>query len=117
MIDIAKSYAEKFHLKNINKKDFIMFSDLYAIKYPSTADWQKTVGMHNVWAQAYVNYSSNTFTMEITIFEKDLWNFNRGMSDIETGTPDNVNGRFAELGWAKEFWTYGSLTKKISWHS
>ena len=39
---------------------------------------------------------------------EDMYNFNPDHIDIESGTPDNINGRFLELGWAKEFKTYGN---------
>ena len=45
-----------------------------------------------------------------------MYNFNPGQSDIASGTPDAVNGRFAELGWAKEFKTSGSLTQTVTWN-
>lgn len=48
-----------------------------------------------------------TYTME------DMYNFNKGMFDMASGTPDDVNGRFSELGWAKEFKTYGSFSRSI----
>lgn len=44
-----------------------------------------------------------------------LYNFNRGQADIASGVSDNVNGIFAELGWAKSFITYGETTLTISW--
>ena len=43
-----------------------------------------------------------------------MYNFNPGKSDIVSGTPDDENGRFSELGWAKEFRTYGALTKNYN---
>lgn len=42
-------------------------------------------------------------------------NFNPGNKDIQTGIKDEVNGRFAVLGWAKEFKVYGSMTKTFTW--
>lgn len=53
--------------------------------------------------------------MVVTFYMEDMYNFNPGQADIASGTPDAVNGRFAELGWAKEFKTYGSLTQTITW--
>jgi hypothetical protein len=35
--------------------------------------------------------------------------------DIATGAPDNENGRFSTLGWAKEFRTYGELERTVTW--
>lgn len=37
------------------------------------------------------------------------------MQDIASGTPDEVNGRFAVLGWAKSFFTVGELNRTIRW--
>ncbi|MDD3173815.1 MAG: hypothetical protein PHF63_09170 [Herbinix sp.] len=53
--------------------------------------------------------------MVITIHEVDKYNFNKGLADIASGTPDDVNGRFAELGWAKSFMTYGEITRVVTW--
>ncbi|MFJ9741918.1 hypothetical protein [Streptomyces sp. NPDC101166] len=44
--------------------------------------------------------SGDQFTMRVVIHAMDRWDFNEGMTDVATGTPDSVNGRFAELGWA-----------------
>lgn len=41
--------------------------------------------------------------------------FNPGAADIASGTKDEVNGRFAILGWAKEFKTYGSMKRTVTW--
>lgn len=37
------------------------------------------------------------------------------MSDIATGTPDEINGRFAVIGWAHPFNTKGGLTRVVTW--
>ena len=34
---------------------------------------------------------------------------------VTTGIPDSENGRFAELGWAKEFRTSGELERTVTW--
>ncbi len=46
---------------------------------------------------------------------EDMYNCNKGMSDIASGTPDEMNGRFSEIGWAKEYLTYGSFTTEVTW--
>ena len=53
--------------------------------------------------------------MMITIHAIDRYNFNKGAKDIATGTPDNENGRFEELGWARSFVTRGSIPVKVNW--
>jgi len=60
------------------------------------------------WPESVTDAAGNTTAME------DMYNFNPGMSDITSGTPDAVNGRFAELGWAQEFKTYGTFTTSIT---
>jgi hypothetical protein len=46
---------------------------------------------------------------------KDRYDFNKGMSDINTGTPDEVNGRFATREWAKPFISRGTVTREVTW--
>lgn len=46
---------------------------------------------------------------------EDKYNFNRGQVDIATGLPDNENGAFEVLGWAKSFMSKGETTFEFSW--
>ena len=94
---------------------FLMTGDAIRMGSPSTEDWQKTIGAHWAWGSATVDASCPKYTMIITLHEKDRYNFNRGASDIATGLPDNANGRFAVLGWAKSFITNGKVVKKVTW--
>lgn len=81
----------------------------------SSENWQKTLGSHYSWGSATVSIDDNSkATMVITIHAADRYNFNKGATDIATGIPDNVNGRFAELGWAKSFMTYGEITRTVT---
>lgn len=45
----------------------------------------------------------------------DRYNFNRGQSDIASAAPDDENGRFTEIGWAKPFDSTGSVTRTVTW--
>ena len=82
-----------------------------ASPYPETENWQKAIGGHQVWISADVSTGENgEVVVETTVHEMDRYNFNRGMNDIATGTPDDVNGRFEQLGWAHSFDTYGSVS-------
>jgi RHS repeat-associated protein len=86
---------------------------------PATENWRKTVGEHSIWGDAYVKTcvrgDPNRFEMQITIHAKDLYDFNRDAHDLNTGLPDNANGRFTVLGWGKPFIVYGEVTKKVTW--
>ena len=92
-----------------------MTGDPVRMGEPSTEDWQKTIGAHWLWGSADVENCLDKFTMTITLHEKDRYNFNRGAADIATGLPDNANGRFTVLGWAKSFITNGKVVKKVTW--
>ena len=78
---------------------------------------KKTIGAHYVYGVGYVTIDPETekATMQVTFYTEDMYNFNPGQADIASGTPDAVNGRFAELGWAKEFKTTGSITFTETW--
>jgi hypothetical protein len=84
-------------------------------EYPVTENWQKTVGAFNTWSYGEVKYDNGEYTMQITVNSLDRYNFNKGMNDIGTGTPDDVNGRFEALGWAKSFDTKGEMTFDVTW--
>lgn len=84
--------------------------------YPtSTENWQKTLGGHTVYGTSEVVVNGNQATMKITVHAEDMYNFNADAEDIATGTPDNENGRFSTLGWAKEFRTHGELVRTVTW--
>ncbi|MGH3980052.1 MAG: hypothetical protein ACRDRZ_13805 [Pseudonocardiaceae bacterium] len=83
--------------------------------YPQTENWQKAIGGYQVWSHGDVRVDGDTVTMEITVRGEDRYNFNGGQNDIATGAPDDENGRFTEIGWAKPFDTHGSLTRTVTW--
>lgn len=94
---------------------FTMTGDAERLGDPTTENWQKTIGKHYIWGHADVEACGDQFTMTINSHEKDRYNFNRGAADIATGLPDNANGGFAILGWAKSFITNGKVVKKVTW--
>ena len=53
--------------------------------------------------------------MKIKVHAEDVFNFNRGATDIGSGAKDSDNGRFSELGWAKPFATHGELERTVTW--
>lgn len=83
--------------------------------YPVTQNWRKTIGGHTNYTTTKVEVSGDTVTATVTVYARDRWNFDSGKSDPDSGTPDAVNGRFEELGWAKSFDTSGSMTKTYTW--
>lgn len=83
--------------------------------YPTTENWQKTLGDHAYYSDSQLSVVGDTVTLTTTITAKDRWNFNDGMSDIKTGASDSENGRFEELGWGQSFDTTGSVTRTYTW--
>ena len=83
--------------------------------YPVTENWRKTIGGHTNYTTTNVTVSGDTVPATVTVHARDKYNFDRGKADIDSKTPDAVNGRFEELGWAKSFETSGSLTQTYTW--
>ncbi|MEU1190093.1 hypothetical protein [Streptomyces sp. NPDC005859] len=113
----AQEWAEKLQKKN-GKGEFTMTGGAVNVggkDYPKSENWQKAIGELHIWGSASVTSKGESLSMRITIHAKDRWDFNKGMDDIATGTPDSVNGRFAELGWAKPFMTSGTVTRTVTW--
>lgn len=85
--------------------------------YPETENWQKTLGDHQQWNSGDVTVDSDgNARMVVTVHGEDMYNFNRGQSDIASGTPDDENGRFSELGWAQGFEVSGTVTRVVTWN-
>ena len=53
--------------------------------------------------------------MELTVHAEDLYDFNPKDKDAASGRADKENGRFAVFGWAKPFYTHGSVSMTKSW--
>lgn len=113
--EIAAAQRDAERLAATGGARFTMTGEADRIGNPATENWQKTIGQHYIWGHADVEACGDQFTMIITIHEKDRYNFNRGAHDIATGLPDDANGRFAVLGWAKSFITKGEVVKKVTW--
>ena len=83
--------------------------------YPSTENWQKTLGDHTIYGTSEVVINGNQVTMKIKVHAEDMYNFNADSKDIATGAKDDENGRFSTLGWAKGFRTHGELERTVTW--
>ena len=83
--------------------------------YPSSENWQKTVGGYQQWSSADVSVENGVVTMKVTVHAEDYYNFNPDQADIASGAGDNENGRFTEIGWAKPFPSSGDVTRSVTW--
>jgi RHS repeat-associated protein len=114
-IESAKVEAERLH-KKLGKNKFNITGESVLVD-SSTENWLKALGGHRIWGSAEVRYHSGTdeYWMDLTITMEDFYNFNKGQADVHTGLPDDANGRFEVLGWAKSFYSRGSLQRSLKW--
>lgn len=114
--EVAKAQAGAEQLVAQGNDDFSMTGDAsQAPNYAQTENWQKTIGGYQQWSSSDVTVDGDQATMVITVHAEDRYNFNAGQSDIASGTPDDVNGRFTELGWAQPFDSTGSVQLTVTW--
>ncbi|OLR91424.1 WXG100 family type VII secretion target [Actinokineospora bangkokensis] len=114
--EVARAARAAEELIAGGQRDFSMTGGAHPISHqPQTENWQKAIGGHQLWSHGDVRVEGNRVTMEVTVEAEDRYNFNRGQADIATGAPDDANGRFTEVGWAKPFDTHGTITKTITW--
>lgn len=113
-IELAKQEAERL-IRETGQTAFQMTGDPRSSEYPVTENWQKALGSHAVYGTADVVVNGDKVTMKIKIHAEDMYNFNKGAADIATGAPDDENGRFSTLGWAKGFRTHGVVERTVTW--
>jgi RHS repeat-associated protein len=65
------------------------------------------------WNGGWFSYSGHATAEKCTM--EDFYNFNKGDHDIATGLPDDINGRFEVFGWAKSFYSRGSIYTESKW--
>ncbi|WP_371519762.1 RHS repeat-associated core domain-containing protein [Kitasatospora sp. NBC_01300] len=117
-VESAQRWAERIALKTGRIAFSMTGSDVSARArglYPETENWQKALGDYRQWGSADVTVEGKKVTMKLTVHVLDRYDFNKRSKDIASGVSDNVNGRFATLGWAKPFITRGGLEKTVTW--
>lgn len=114
--EIARAKMGAEQLIGAGNRSFSMTGDAgLNSTYPTTENWAKTIGGHQLWSSADVTVDGNKVSRKVTVNAEDHYNFNRSQQDIATGAPDDDNGRFIELGWAKPFDSHGDITRTITW--
>jgi hypothetical protein len=90
--------------------------------YPATENWQKAIGAHVIWLSGDVTvrtFPGTTlppeFRMNLVLHAEDQYNFNPGAADIATGIPDNDNGVFVIVGFAKGYFQSSVLRRSFFW--
>jgi hypothetical protein len=74
------------------------------------------MGDCHLWVSATVTVSDGKMGMHAMVHAQDEQDFNGGgAKGIRTGEPDSINGRFETIGWAKPFYSYGSMTTDMAW--
>jgi OmpA family/Putative peptidoglycan binding domain len=86
--------------------------------YPGTENWQKAIGAHVIWLEGRVQVTRTAterqFKIDMVLHAEDQYNFNPDAKDIATGTPDAENGRFEITGLGKEFLSFSTLKRTIT---
>lgn len=114
-----QSYAD------VHRDEFTMHSDVVSIDqdnlrypYPATENWQKAIGGHALWVRpadvAVVidpARGERRFSVSFVLEMEDMYNFNPNNVDIETGIPDQENGRFEVTELGHEYKNRGSLQR------
>jgi len=107
--DAARELIEEGH-----SPPFEIIGDLSYVGHPETANWLRTLGLHQIFGHGRVRTDIHgNLLMDIEVHTEDFYNFNPGQGDKLTGIDDGDNGRFSELGWAQEFMTYGSYAVTV----
>ncbi|MDX2019444.1 MAG: hypothetical protein SF187_04335 [Deltaproteobacteria bacterium] len=90
--------------------------------YPSTENWQKAIGAHQIWisgeVKAHKAPNSNgevLFEAIMILHAEDRYNFNVSDADIATGLPDSDNGRFERVGWGHQYDHFSTLQRYLKW--
>jgi len=104
---------------SLTSQPFYVGGDDARFPYPATENWQKTIGAHPFWIStettSQVVNGTTIYQMEFTLHAEDRYNFNPGMADIATGTPDSENGRFEITGLGHQYMHYGEITRTVTW--
>jgi hypothetical protein len=88
--------------------------------YPKTENWQKAIGAHFIYGKGSVKAilpaqnETVHFTIQLTMYAEDMYNFNPKNKDIKTQMPDEANGRFEMTGLAHEFLHVSSFSRIYS---
>lgn len=86
--------------------------------YPGTENWQKAIGAHALWIEADVGVAVQGGTrhleVDMTLHAEDRYNFNPYNNDIRTKIKDEENGRFELTGLAREFMSYSTMRRQMS---
>lgn len=101
--------AAQQHYEATGDTEFSLSGPWYAHEeYPTSEEWQKTLGGHVQWTSGDFVVVDGQIQADLTVHAEDRYNFNKGENDVATGAPDDINGRFVELGEAHSFRTEGS---------
>ena len=91
-----------------------------AFPYPTTENWQKTIGAHHIWLSGLVTVDSRRadkpkFNMQFTLHAEDQYNFNPDQNDIATGIRDEENGNFVTVSLAHGYRHKSNFQRSYSW--
>jgi hypothetical protein len=124
--DLSIDFKKHAEIIGEDRIKFSLTSDVFTVghrgisPYPTTANWQKTLGAHFLWVSADIAVSSDStgkiwYDADVIIHVEDRYNFNPGGTDVATGIPDSENGMFEISGLAHQYTNFATVTRKFLW--
>jgi hypothetical protein len=112
----------------LNREKFSMTGkQMYAIggkgfaTGPTTTNWMRTIGEHNIWISADVAVAvaadgkKMSYEATLTFHIEDMYNFNPNSSDDKLNVKDWEGGQLELSGLGVEFMTYATIYRFITW--
>lgn len=126
--NVTSDFKKHVEIIGMDRVNFSVTSDAYTIgrdgiaPYPSTANWQKTLGAHFLWVSANIAVTVDStlaicYHADMKLHAEDRYNFNPGATDIATGIPDSENGLFEITGLAHQYTQFSTISRNCTWRS
>jgi hypothetical protein len=127
VVAMSKNFIQ--HAESIGKnrvKFSLTSTQMYAIggqkakiKGPTTTNWKRTIGAHQVWISADVAVVARqgkiTYKADLTFHVEDQYNFNYKEQDEHSGIKDAENGMLELSGLGKQYMTHARFFRTVEW--
>lgn len=104
-----------------SKKMYAVGGQHEVIKGPKTTNWDRTIGAHQIWVSANIAVevvaAKIVYAADVTFHMEDQYNFNPGQRDKRTHLKDEQNGMLELSGYGKQYMTYATFYRKLTWTS
>jgi hypothetical protein len=127
VVALAKDFIAHAEVIGKNRTKFSMTSVVMKgiggqkekIKGPTTTNWRRTIGAHQIWISANVIASVSkgkiVYDADLTMHIEDQYNFNYKEQDVQSQIKDAENGMLELSGLGKQYMTYATITRNLKW--